>query len=233
VLTKKIALLYTGGKDSTFAIEVLKSKGYRVTCLVTLISENAESYMLHSASIKMTKLSAKALDIPIHFGLTKGKKEEELVDMERTIAEARRIRDFDYLASGGLSSNYQKSRIEKISESIGISSIAPLWGIDQRSYVHELVAKKYKFILTSVSSAGLDEKWLGRQIDEVAIEELLGLSQKYQFNAAFEGGEAETLVLDCPLYADKRIQILESRKDWKGDRGTLIIEHAELVDKKG
>jgi len=47
---------------------------------------------------------------------------------------------------------------------------------------------------------------------------------------SFEGGEAETLVLDCPLFK-KRIKIKEMDKVWDKDSGHVNIKKAVLVDK--
>ncbi len=227
----KVAVLFTGGKDSTYVIGKLRSLGYQVTCLVSVISENPDSYMLHTPNIRITRLSAEALNLPIEFGLTKGIKENELADIRESISQAKKKFGFDFLGSGGLSSEYQRSRLQKIAQDLGLSSLTPLWGIDQGKYLSKLVSDKYEFILTSVSAAGLDAKWLGRKINESAATELLVLAGKYHFNPAFEGGEAETLVVDCPLFLLKKIEIVESEKFWDGSRGHLTIRKAQLVDK--
>ena len=226
------AVLFTGGKDSTFAIEALRTAGFHVACLISVISENPYSYMLHTPNIRTAELSANALQIPITFGSTKGEKERELEDIRETVSTARDHYHFQFLGSGGLSSNYQKTRLENIAREIDLKSINPLWGLDQRSYMKGLVQRGYEFVLTSVSSAGLDEKWLGRRIDANSLPLLLDLSDRYRFNPAFEGGEAETLVLDCPLFQNKTIEVTEQRKIWDGIRGKLVIEKARLVPKQ-
>jgi diphthine-ammonia ligase len=211
---------------------VLRSQSADVVCLISMISQNSYSYMLHTPNIKIAQLSAKALDIPIMFGSTQGEKEEELNDILETLVQARDKYNFTALASGGLSSNYQRSRLENIAIRSGLTSINPLWGIDQREYLKSLVQKGYNFILTSVSSAGLDDKWLGKSIDETSVGKILYLADKYRFNPAFEGGEAETLVLDCPLFRKEKIQIIDAKKIWDGVSGTLVIEKAQLVAKR-
>jgi diphthine-ammonia ligase len=226
------AVLFTGGKDSSYAIKKLRASGYEISCLVSVISENPDSYMLHTPNIEITRLAAEALEIPIEFGFTKGEKEEELVDIRDSVLSARKKFSFDFIGSGGLSSEYQRSRLQKIADEIGISSLAPLWGIDQKQYLRTLVSEEFNFILTSVSAAGLDDRWLGKVIDEIAAEELLSLAGKYRFNAAFEGGEAETLVLDCPLFLKKKMEILESEKFWDGSRGRLVIKKVRLTYKQ-
>ncbi|MHB8568168.1 MAG: diphthine--ammonia ligase [Nitrososphaerales archaeon] len=223
--------LYSGGKDSTRAIELVQNLGLKVSCLVTIVSQNQESYMLHTAAIDWTRLSAEALGIPIVFGSTHGRKEEELVDIRGSIARAMEEYDFDSIVSGGMASMYQKERIEKIAMGLGLESLTPLWGVDQSSYLAELVESKYSFILTSVSAEGLDKSWLGKEITRNDVTRIREFSNKYRFNAAFEGGEAETLVLDCPLFKLMRLEVCESSVEWNGVYGKLNIKRMKLVPK--
>jgi uncharacterized protein (TIGR00290 family) len=85
-------------------------------------------------------------------------------------------------------------------------------------------------MIVGVSAMGLDKEWLGRIIDKEALVRLAQLSKKHGFNLTFEGGEAETLVLDCPLYS-KKLKITRSRTRWDGQRGMFEILEAELVQK--
>ena len=93
--------------------------------------------------------------------------------------------------------------------------------------MNDLISSGFKFILTSVSSDGLDETWLGKIISISDISRLGELSNKYGFNLNFEGGEAETFVVDCPLYSQP-IKISKSEKIWDGYRGRFEIEAASL-----
>jgi len=231
MLERTVAVLYSGGKDSTYAIEKLRSSGFIVSCLITMVSENPYSYMLHTSNIYATGLCANALEIPRVLGFTTGEKESELSDIKNTIVEARKEFGFTHLGSGAICSEFQKSRLDKMAKAIGLLPEAPLWGVDQRIYVSEVVEKGYNFILTSVSAEGLDDSWLGRSVDKQAVVQLLDLSKKYRFNPALEGGEGETMVLDCPLYPRNRIEITESEKKWNGYEGLLKIRKARLVNK--
>jgi diphthine-ammonia ligase len=229
-LTGTVAVLYSGGKDSTFTIAKLSEEGYDVICLITVISENYSSYMLHTSNIQMTKLTSEALGIPLCTGSTRGVKENELLDIRHTIMTAKKEYGFDSLASGGMASAYQKERIESVAKECGLSVMSPLWGIDQERYLRILVADCYEFIITSVSAEGLDNRWLGKRIGKEEIEELIELSRKNRFNIAFEGGEAETLVLDCPIFR-KRLRILDADVDWNGYYGFFRIKKAVLEEK--
>ena len=91
----------------------------------------------------------------------------------------------------------------------------------------DLIDSNFKFILTSVTSNGLNETWLGKIISMDDILELNKLSEKYGFNLNFEGGEAETIVVDCPLYSEPII-INKSKTTWDGYRGRFEIVAASL-----
>ena len=77
---------------------------------------------------------------------------------------------------------------------------------------------------------GLEKEWLGRVIDTESLDRLTLLSKKHGFSLAFEGGEAETLVLDCPIFS-KKLRVIKANTHWDGQRGIFEILEAELVNK--
>ncbi|MEM4327141.1 MAG: 7-cyano-7-deazaguanine synthase, partial [Candidatus Diapherotrites archaeon] len=62
-----IGILFSGGKDSTYVIYKAIEEGKKVKCLITMKSQNKESYMFHTATINITKMQAKAMKIPIMY----------------------------------------------------------------------------------------------------------------------------------------------------------------------
>ena len=78
----KVAALFSGGKDSIFSIYVAQQYGWDVSYLVSLMPENIDSWMFHGVNIHLTRLLAKALDIPITSQSTLGEKEKELDDLK-------------------------------------------------------------------------------------------------------------------------------------------------------
>lgn len=224
----RIACLTSGGKDSLFAAYMLKKEGHEIKYFLTMVSENPHSYMFHHPNIHLTKLQSEAAGIPLITGKTKGEKEKELCDLEKLLSKVRR--KVDGISTGALYSNYQKARIDALCKKLGLKSIAPLWNIDLTRYWSLLLENKFEVIITAVAAEGLGESWLGRKIDKNAVEELKKVSEKNKINIAGEGGEFETLVLDCPMFS-KKLKIIEARKEWRGDSGTYIIENAKLVPK--
>ena len=199
-MIKKCAVLFSGGKDSCYTTFLAKKKGYQIACLISIFSENKESYMFHTPSISRTKQQAKIMQIPLIIQKTKGKKEEELKDLEKAIKKAKDDFKINTIITGAIASNYQKSRIQKICDKFGLECINPLWDKDEIEYLHELIDNKFKVIITGVFAYPLDKSWLGRQIDKKFIDEVKQLKDKYKIHPAGEGGEFETFVLDCPLF---------------------------------
>lgn len=226
----KIASLFSGGKDSTYAT-YLSSKNNEIKYLITIESENKESYMFHTSNIKITKLISKALNIPIIYVKSRGVENEELYDLKKVLRKVKQM-EVEAIVSGVIESNYQYSRINKVCESLGLLHLAPLWGRDPIDLLKNIIYDGFEVIITLVATQGLDSSWLGRKIDEACITELEKLNKKYKVNICGEGGEFETLVLDCPLYK-KAIKIERFEKNWdnKTRSGELIIKKAKLIEK--
>lgn len=225
----KAAVLFSGGKDSTMAVYKAIKEGYNVEYLVTMISDNPESYMFHVPNIHITELSSQAMGIPLIKAKTLGEKEKELNDLKNILNELK-DKGVEAIFAGALASEYQKSRIDQLCLDIGLESFAPLWHRDPKEYMEEIIELGFEVILISVSAEGLDESWLGRKIDSKLLDEIIILNSKYGIHMAFEGGEAETLVLDCPIF-NKRIKIVESTNVWDRDSGHLLITDAVLEKK--
>lgn len=209
----KAVILFSGGKDSTYAAYLAKKKGYELTCLITIYSKNKGSYMFHTPSISQVKKQAKAMNIPLLTDKTKGEKELELADLERAIKKARDKYKIDTLVTGALHSVYQAERIQKICDNLKIKCFNPLWHKDEISYLHELIDAKFKIMIIGVFAYPLNQSWLGRIIDSKFISEVTQLKAKYKIHGAGEGGEFESFVLNCPLF-EKEL-IVKSFKDKK------------------
>ena len=130
----KLGVLFSGGKDSAMAAYLAKKEGHELICLITVLSENPDSYMFHTPSIEKTKNQAGVMDLPLLIGKTKGVKEEELEDLKNIIAEAKEKYGIEGITTGALHSDYQATRIQKICDNLKIKCINPLWHKDEFEY---------------------------------------------------------------------------------------------------
>ncbi len=196
----KIGVLFSGGKDSCLALYIAKKMGYKISSLISIISKNKESYMFHCPSILCVKTQAEAMNIPLILQKTEGEKENELKDLEKAIRKAKKNYRIEGIVTGAVESIYQSSRVQKICNKLRIECFNPLWQRDQFELLRDLIRNKFEVILTGVFAYPFDKGWLGTQVNKKFIKNIKELNKKYQINPAGEGGEFETLVLNCPLF---------------------------------
>jgi ABC transporter with metal-binding/Fe-S-binding domain ATP-binding protein len=212
-------VLFSGGKDSAYAAFLAKKNNYDLSCLISIVSKNPESYMFHTPSILKVKKQSEVMNIPILLKQTLGEKEKELDDLKEAIKIC--IDDFNIetIVTGAVESDYQLSRIQKICNQLKIKCYNPLWKKNQIKLLEDLLKDNFEVILTGVFAYPFDENWLGRKIDRAFINDISNLNNKYNINPAGEGGEYETFVLNCPLF-EKELKIIKkqisgSKNSWK------------------
>jgi len=225
----RVCALFSGGKDSTYALHWAYLSGLEIACLITMLPQTYNSLMFHRPGIELTSLQAKAMGFPQI--LHKARDGDEVKELKRLLKEVMRKYDVGGVVVGALSSDYQRSRINLICEELGLKTYSPLWRKDQATYLVELVNEGFKFILTSVSALGLTPDMLGKIFDVNLVRKLISKAQTYGFNPGLEGGEGETLVLDAPLFK-KRLEIISSKIVRAGPNSwRLDIQEARLVNK--
>ena len=184
----RLGVLFSGGKDSTLALHKAAEKE-EVVCLITLVSENKESYMFHTPNIDLTVLQAEAMGLTLIKKVTEGKPEEELKDLEEAIAQAIKVFKIEGVVTGAVESVYQAARIQQICNRLYIWCVNPLWKRNQKALLEKVVDEGFKTVISGVFAYPLDKNWLGKQIDEDLIEKLWALSKEYGLSPSGEGGE--------------------------------------------
>ncbi|QLH06332.1 diphthine--ammonia ligase [Nitrosopumilus ureiphilus] len=224
----KLASLFSGGKDSTYAIYLAQKQGHKVACLLSVFTKSGDSHLLHHPNIQWTKLQSESMKIPqLTINSDSDDTGDELILLEQLLQKAIDQYQIQGLVHGGIKSNFQKEKFETLCSKLNLISISPLWNSEPEKYMRDLIDSNFNFIITSVSSDGLDDSWLGKSISKSDVDTLKHLSEKFGFNLNFEGGEAETFVINCPLFSNPII-VKESRKEWDGYRGRFEIVDAGL-----
>ncbi|MCI0557280.1 MAG: diphthine--ammonia ligase [Nitrososphaera sp.] len=227
----KLASLYSGGKDSTFSILRAREIGHEVVCLITVHPVADDSPLFHYPNSWVAEYLADAMQLPwIGFDAKGRSKEDEVESLDQAVSRAKSLHSIEGRLFGGISSVYQKQGFERVCARHKLAAVDPLWHSEPVSYMKELVDRGFKIMIVGVSAMGLGKEWLGTTLDGDSLSKLASLSKKYGFNLTFEGGEAETLVTDCPLFY-KRLEIRRSNVRWDGQRGIFEIREVALVEK--
>ena len=225
-VSMRLAAMYSGGKDSTFAMYVAEQMGHEIVCLVTVCPEDSASWIFHTPNLSSVPKMAEAMGKELVSVPSDG---TEAGDM-RAMKEALSGLDVDGIVVGALWSDYQWDRMNSICDDLGLVVLAPLWRKDQDLIYDEMVSSGIEAIIAGVFAEGLNADWLGRSLDKDTKQRLCVLRDKYGLSIMGEGGEYESMTLDSPMHL-KRLEIVSSEKRMERDAGTLCVKDISLVPK--
>ncbi|MFC7204041.1 diphthine--ammonia ligase [Haloferax namakaokahaiae] len=228
--------LFSGGKDSSWALYQALERGLNVTRLLT-VHPSDDSYMYHVPATELTGLAAESLGIElidVHPGdleastaADSGEQgDAELEPLEAALTDLQSEIDIAGVTAGAIESEFQTNRIQGMCDRLGIDLFAPLWQENPRELGDAMLDAGFEIAIIQVAAHGLDESWLGRTLDAEALDELEQLNDEYGVHILGEGGEFETLVTDGP-HMDRPIE-LEYETEWEGTHGRLVITDAYL-----
>ncbi|KAI7742822.1 hypothetical protein M8C21_005662 [Ambrosia artemisiifolia] len=203
----KVVGLVSGGKDSCFAMMKCLQYGHEVVALANLLPANdsvdeLDSYMYQTATQLPEVIGIRRHDLS--YNKTTG---DEVEDMFILLKEVKKqIPSITAVSSGAIASDYQRLRVENVCSRLGLISLAYLWKLDQSLLLQQMIESGIVAITVKVAAIGLDpSKHLGKEMSHL-WPHLLKLNELYGSNICGEGGEYETLTLDCPLFKVNEFQ---------------------------
>ncbi|XP_024045356.1 diphthine--ammonia ligase isoform X3 [Citrus clementina] len=221
----KVVALVSGGKDSCYAMMKCIQYGHQIVALANLMPaddsvDELDSYMYQTVGHQIIVSYAECMGLPLFrrriHGSTRHQKlsyrmtpGDEVEDMYILLNEVKRqIPSVTAVSSGAIASDYQRLRVESVCSRLGLVSLAYLWKQDQSLLLQEMMFHFYSVQITNginaitvkVAAMGLEPgKHLGKEI-AFLDPYLHKLKESYGINVCGEGGEYETLTLDCPLF---------------------------------
>ncbi|KAF8342589.1 uncharacterized protein EI90DRAFT_2903572 [Cantharellus anzutake] len=107
--------------------------------------------------------------------------------------------EIEGVSVGAILSNYQRIRVEHVCRRLGLTSLSYLWQRNQRELLSEMIEAGLEAVIIKVAGLGLYPKHLGRTLAQMQPE-LERLCMLYGSHICGEGGEYETLTLECPIF---------------------------------
>ena len=217
----RIAVLSSGGKDSSAAWWWAMCRGWEIVAVVTVDIQDGDSHMFQVPSTNWVERQALLANVPWVNVPASGSVEDEIEALEQALTKL----EIDGIVSGALRSDFQKQRLECMSQRLNIHSFSPLWHQTPIEHLKGMVEAGFQIMLTSVSCEGLDHTWLGHVLTESSLLELHALSKQHRFNVDGEGGEYETYVLGGPIWS--RALRVEGSEEHTASRGIFAIHSVE------
>ncbi|MGE8203500.1 diphthine--ammonia ligase [Heyndrickxia sp. NPDC080065] len=196
---KRLALSWSGGKDSCFALHKLIDQGAEVVCLVTTAPKETGLTFAHGEKIELILAQGKALGIPVHIIDCGFKSYTE--DFRKKLLMLKEKYQLDGIAFGDLYLDEHREWGEKLANETGIEAIYPLWmkQSDSLQTLSTFIDTGYQAIVIRVQHGKLPDSWLGKTLDHEFWNEI----QTYDVCPMGESGEYHTFVFDGPLFREK------------------------------
>lgn len=207
----KAVALFSGGKDSLYALYLAEKQGINVDHLITLLP-TLPWPSPHGENVEALKLLAESMD-----------KHLTIVDFQRKGAfiEALKNLEVDALIAGDINVEAHLKGLEDVCDKVGLELIEPIYGKNTSELFNEIFNLGFKALITGVNLDYMDEKWLGFIISKETSPEFL--PKIGDVDPLGENGEFHTLVLECPLYA-KSFEAKSIEKKLTKDMVYVIVD---------
>jgi predicted ATP pyrophosphatase (TIGR00289 family) len=199
----RVCCLFSGGKDSSYSLHKMLLSGFEVPVLLTMRSSDPDSWLYQIPGMEVSHVFNELTGIETRIMDSPPDKEKEKDALTSILKELKEEFDLDAICSGALLSDYQRMIFSHAAMDAGLISYTPIWRKDGRQYMKDLLDFGFKFILLSYASEGFRSSDLGHVVDGKDMERFFSISDEWGSHPAFEGGEAETLVLEAPFYRRK------------------------------
>ncbi len=197
----KAAALFSGGKDSLYALYLIEKQGVIVENLVTVLT-TLPWPSPHVENLAALKIIAESM-----------RKELKIVDLQKKgiLIEVLKTLGVDALVAGDVFVEAHRLGLEDVCNKAGLKLLEPLYAKGTTKLFKEIFSSGFKALVTGINLKLLDEEVLGFIISKETRADFL--SKIGRVDPLGENGEFHTLVLECPLYSkpfkvkfsDKRI----------------------------
>ncbi len=219
----RLAALYSGGKDSTYAMYVMEQQGHDIPYLITILPDDPDSMMFHTPNTAMVSYIAEAMGRKLLWArATRGGELHVLSGLLKTAAE----NGVEGIVTGAIQSDYQFTRIDSLCHENGLRCFSPLWRKAQAGLLRDIVDCGIEAVVVATAAEGLGREHLGRIVDNSLIMELGELHGRYGVDVCGEGGEYETYTLNSPMHMVP-LEITDSSIVVTGKNSQMIIRKVE------
>lgn len=212
-MRKNTWLSWSSGKDSAWALQVLRQSGeYQVTGLFTTVNSAFGRVAMHAVRVELLRQQAQAVGLPLHLIEIPYPCSDEQYAAVMADFVARASNDgVRCMAFGDLFLQDVRRYREERLQGTGIEAVFPLWGIPTRELLGEMLAGGLRACLTCVDPRVLPAEFAGRELTPELLDSLPS-----NIDPCGENGEFHTFVFDGPMFTQP-----------------LDIEMGEVVNRDG
>jgi uncharacterized protein (TIGR00290 family) len=194
---KRILLSWSSGKDSAWALHLLRQSGeYEIAGLLTTFNQEFNRVAMHGVRRALVEQQATAAGIPlwaVPLPWPCSNADYEAI-MAHTCAKAV-AEGIATIAFGDLFLEDVRAYREKQLKGTGLEPIFPVWGLPTPALARQMISAGLRARLTCVDAAKLDAAFAGREFDENLLNEL-----PEETDPCGEKGEFHSFVYAGPMF---------------------------------
>lgn len=199
-MSVKVAVGWSGGKDSVFALyRVLESGDFEVVKLLTTLTKDYDRVSIHGVRRILLEKQAHALGLPLdEMFISKNASNEEYEETMVAFLSRYKALGVGSVVFGDIFLREVRAYREKLLFKVGMKGVFPLWGENTAALAHQFISEGFKAVVTSVDSTVLSMNYVGRSFDEQFLADL-----PESVDPCGENGEFHSFVYDGPLFREK------------------------------
>ncbi|MFQ5924551.1 MAG: diphthine--ammonia ligase [Dehalococcoidia bacterium] len=226
-LKLKVAVSWSGGKDSCLSLYRALCNGFQVSCLLNMIDRDVQKSMSHGLDAKLLAAQAQAIGIPIvQPETTRDTYEQEL---KRTVEQLKQ-KGVKGVVSGDIHFQEHKDWIDRVYGELEVVPILPLWGAQPEYILSSFIDAGFEAMVVTAKADFFGQECLGKRVSGEFRRELDRLREEFNIDICGEQGEYHTFVTDGPLFK-RQIKIIDSKRELREGYWFLDILRYEIVGK--
>jgi len=199
----RVIASWSGGKESSLACFKAINKGFKVSYLLNMITENAKRSMTHGINSSLIYAQSQAMGIPIVQRRTMWNTYEE--NFKEALSELKND-GVEGGVFGDIDLQMHRDWVERVCSELNIRPILPLWGLKREQILNDFIDRGFEAIVVSARADLFSDRWIGHRVDNKLVKYL----HDCKIDLCGESGEYHTFVTYGPIFK-KRIKILDSK----------------------
>jgi uncharacterized protein (TIGR00290 family) len=195
---KKVLLSWSSGKDSVWALHLLRQQpDIEVAALLTSFNSAADRVAMHAVRRALVDMQAGRTGIPqwsvdLPWPCSNSEYEERM----RGVCQQALAEGITAVAFGDLFLQDIRDYRERQLQGTGLEPLFPVWEIPTAKLAHDMIAAGVKAKITCVDPAQVDRTFAGRDFDQALLDSLPA-----GVDPCGENGEFHTFVYDAPVFS--------------------------------
>jgi uncharacterized protein (TIGR00290 family) len=192
----KVLVSWSSGKDSAWALHVLRRDGYHVGGLLTSMNEAARRVSMHGVREEIVRAQAAAAALPLFTIPLPWPCTNAIYETRLREAVDQGVRDgFTHVAFGDLFLEEVRKYREDRLAGTGLTPLFPLWGRPTDALAREMIAAGLRARIATLDPRVMPPALIGAEFDESLLAQLPS-----GVDPCAERGEFHTCVFAGPMF---------------------------------